>query len=237
MRALLRSLGAFVAGLLRRFYYWGFALFLDPGDVYSRLAPPNWWRPPAVPDPWPWVILAALLFWCAVLTYHELRRKHDDEFISDMNPKEMFRYLCDDAKWSEQFQDKLEWFHAVQQVVRDELRQGRRLRAMGRRDGTFDGRFVNPADFIDREFWEHGDLNWTRIIYVKYSGPIDAYDRTHEKTVVDVMLCRREVENIWPVRGWVRRKLRPTPFEPFEDPPSRPAPWLEPGSGAIPPSA
>ena len=225
MRALLISLWHFTLGIASRAYFWGFALFLDPGDIYGRLAPSDWWRPIAVPDPWPWVILATLVFWCAVLAYHEQRQRAEIDFVPDMDPKELYRYLWEDSKWGEQFDKKLVWFNAVKQAVTDELRQGRRLRCMARQPGSFgDGTFRYPADFVDREFWEHGELNWLRMIYVKGEPPIDAYDRKHERKIVDVRLCRKEVEAIWPTRNWLRRKLKPPKFSPFEDPMSRPPP-------------
>ena len=71
MRDLLHALGAFLIGILARFYFWIFALFLDPFDLYSRFKPSNWWDI-NMPQ---WIGLTALgllLLWSAFLTYFEI---------------------------------------------------------------------------------------------------------------------------------------------------------------------
>jgi hypothetical protein len=100
------------------------------------------------------------------------------------------------------------------------------LRAQGRPSGKWgDGSFRYPADFIDRDFWVDGDLNWMRILNADYEGDIDAWNPREKKSFDDVMFCRREVEGIWPKRGWLRRWFRPIPFKPIERPPYGPPPW------------
>lgn len=81
MRQLIHSLGLFIRGILRRAYYWGFALLLDPFDIYNRFIklylPEKWQADMNLPNEW-WGFgaLIVLLFWSAVLTYHELRQEN-----------------------------------------------------------------------------------------------------------------------------------------------------------------
>ncbi len=151
-----------------------------------------------------------------------------------LHPKDMLSYLCKDAKWALRFgADRLAWFKGTQLAIRDELRQGRRLRVHGRPAGKWgDGTFRHPADFIEPDFWAHGDLNWIRLLNAEYVGDIDAYNRGSgerpERSFDDVKFSRQELENIWPRRGWASRLLWPTPFEPFEYPPSgQDDPWAQ----------
>ena len=154
-------------------------------------------------------------------------------FVPDMHPKELFHYLCKDAHWATRFgADKLAWFNATKLALRDELLQGRVLRAQGRPAGKWqDGGFRYPADFIDRDFWRGGEINWMRLLNIDYSGDIDAYDPGHngraQVSFDDVKFCRREVEAIWPPRPWILRKFRPVPIEPFGKPPYGAAPWRQ----------
>jgi hypothetical protein len=59
--------------------------------------------------------------------------EHPQDFVADAHPKEVLRYLCKDAKWAQQFgSNRTAWFKSTSMALRDELRQGRRLRAQGR---------------------------------------------------------------------------------------------------------
>lgn len=89
MRSLLQSFGIYVQGILKRSYFWAFALFLDPFDLYGRFKPPNW-PEVQVPNWLGWAVLAALVFWTGLLTYHELRMltrpysAREDDLRSDL---------------------------------------------------------------------------------------------------------------------------------------------------------
>ena len=72
MSALLRSVWLFVFGIVSRVYYWGFALLLDPLDLYGRFKSPTW-PELDVPSSLGWGVLAFLVFWSAALTFHEVR--------------------------------------------------------------------------------------------------------------------------------------------------------------------
>ena len=80
MRQLIHSLGLFIGGILRRAYYWGFALLLDPFDIYNRFIKPSlpekWQADMNLPNEWGFGALIGLLIWSAVLTYHELRQEN-----------------------------------------------------------------------------------------------------------------------------------------------------------------
>ncbi len=191
-------------------------------QVMGRLLPTVW------PDELSWLAaaLAAVLFVVGVWgLVRDAKAKRPAEFVPDCHPKDLVRYLCDTAKWSERFEDKMAWYRATQLALRDELCQGRRLRAQGRPSGKWgDGSFRYPADFIEREFWVDGDLNWMRLLNADYEGDIDAWNRKEKKSFDDVMFCRREVEAIWPRRSWLRRRLYPTQLEVIEKPPYGPEP-------------
>ena len=195
-------------------------------QAMGKLLPSVW------PDEFSWLAAAAAGFLFVLGVWglgRDAYRQRQIAFVPDLHPKDLARYLCDAAKWSERFNDKLAWFGATKLALRDELRQGRRLKAHGRPSGKWaDGSFRHPSDFIEREFWIRGDLNWMRIINADYEGDIDAYDRGYgeqpKKSYDDVMFCRREVEAVWPKRSRLRRWLKPIPFEPFEVPPYGPEP-------------
>ena len=149
--------------------------------------------------------------------------------IGDMHPKELFSYLCGEARWGEQFSNRTEWFRAVQVLIRDALyHKDSPIQVSGRRPGRWDdGQPRYPADIVPRSFWQEGDLNWIIILNGAYSGPVDAYDRVAKQTVEDVMFYRHQVEAMWKRRSKLRRLIRPARFEPFEIIPSTSAPWLE----------
>lgn len=78
---LLGSAIAFLRGVLRRWYFWAFAILGDPFEVYAKwIRPllPGWdWLPMewVVPPMIGFVALILLLGWAALCTYHELRRE------------------------------------------------------------------------------------------------------------------------------------------------------------------
>jgi len=149
--------------------------------------------------------------------------------VYDMHPREVALYMANDARWGEQFKDKKSWYDAVEIALRDELRKGRRLKAEGRPSGKWgDGTFRYPADFIEREFWKQGNLNWIRLINADYHGDIDAYNHGYgdepKKSFDDVKFCRDEVMAIWPPRSKLGKWLRATPFTVIEKPPYGPPP-------------
>jgi hypothetical protein len=72
---LLASAPAFFWGVLRRFYYWAPAIFLDPFDFYERYLRPHVHRDIDMPSEWFPVALGGGMIWAAFLTYHELRSK------------------------------------------------------------------------------------------------------------------------------------------------------------------
>lgn len=79
MVALARSFWAFVGAVLRRVYFWGFALFLDPIDLLGRFpkgslpARAGEYLSGAMSTEMQWGIAVGLILWCAFLAYHEQR--------------------------------------------------------------------------------------------------------------------------------------------------------------------
>ena len=219
MNAYLKSGKLFLWGLVSRFYFWAFALFFDPLGIIRDWVP-SYADSVKVSAPLAWFILLSLLFWCAFLTYHDVRvQSAGADFYPDMTPKQLMRYLCDDAKFGDAYRDQKSWFFAAETAIRDELKKGRRLRAEGRLPGRWgDGQFRHPADFINKEFWINGHLNWIRILNSDYHGPIDAWDSVKKEGFEDIKFCREEVEAIWPKRNFLIRALMPRHFTPFEKP-------------------
>ncbi|OFW06504.1 MAG: hypothetical protein A3H96_12575 [Acidobacteria bacterium RIFCSPLOWO2_02_FULL_67_36] len=69
-----RSLRDFLLGIIRRFYFWLFAFFFDPWDVFERLLTFTVGRPVSIPVP-PWVFwgwLGCGIALAVFMTYHEL---------------------------------------------------------------------------------------------------------------------------------------------------------------------
>jgi hypothetical protein len=66
---------AFFGGVLRRFYYWAPAIFLDPFDFYERYLRPHVDRDIDIPAEWFPVVLGGGMILAAFRTYHELRGK------------------------------------------------------------------------------------------------------------------------------------------------------------------
>jgi hypothetical protein len=74
----LQSALLFLRGVCRRVYVWGFALFLDPVDLYDRFRryfDLTSWPELNVPNWLGITVLFGLLFWSAIATYHELRKE------------------------------------------------------------------------------------------------------------------------------------------------------------------
>ncbi len=73
MSVFLKAFAAFGIGILKRSYFWLFAIFLDPFDVYSRFKPTMW---PVINIPvWLfWAVLGGLFFLTAFLTYLDVWR-------------------------------------------------------------------------------------------------------------------------------------------------------------------
>ncbi len=226
MSAFLKSAKEFCWGIVSKTYVWLTSVILALADLYNRFIATESKQIELVG--WPYIIIGAA-FLAALVTYHQLRISTGKiEFKPDMSPKDLMRYLCKRAKFGREFDDRHSWWRAAQTEIRDELKKGRRLRAEGRAPGQWtDGQFRFPADFIEREFWQTGDLNWILIMNQDYDGPIDAFDRTTETSFVDVKFCRDEVELIWPKRNVLNFWLSPAHFEPFEKPEYRPPPWSE----------
>lgn len=75
------SVRLFLWGITKRCYYWAPFLFLDLFDIYEiyikpRL-PADWGGGIVLPAWWGFVLFSLMLFWAAILTYHELRTEKD----------------------------------------------------------------------------------------------------------------------------------------------------------------
>ena len=72
------SLRLFVWGVLRRWYYWAFAIALDPLELHNRflkdLLPFEFQKKLEMPSGVGRIVLVVLLLWASVCAYHELRR-------------------------------------------------------------------------------------------------------------------------------------------------------------------
>jgi len=64
-------------GVLKRFYFWGLSLLLDPFDFYDRyikqLLPESWRLNVDIPPLWGQYVLIGLIGLTVILSYHELR--------------------------------------------------------------------------------------------------------------------------------------------------------------------
>lgn len=210
MRALFRSLREFVGGILHRAYYWGFALILDPGDIYGRMAPPHWWRPPSLPDPWPWVILAALVYWCAVLTYHELRVKHGVKprgIDADMTVRQLFKYLIDETSYALRFDDFADRAEAVRTAIEDQMRMGR-IAVWGREKGIGDPGSLAP---IDGSRWTGNAIDLLSALDPDEKRIVKTWNGDY----VDLRVNREQIEQVWPRlsriakwRLWLSQRFR-----------------------------
>jgi hypothetical protein len=99
MRELWTSAVEFFWGMLRHAYFWGFALFLDPIDLYSRVKPD---KSPTfdLPDWIDWSIIAGLFFVSAVLTYHDLRSRMMPHATPNVTLRAAFAYIMRFSKWA-----------------------------------------------------------------------------------------------------------------------------------------
>ena len=195
VRSLARSFREFLIGVLRMVYYWGFALVLDPGDVYTRFAPPAWPRPPAVPDPWPWLILSALIFWCAVLTYHELRTRTANDPTWDISMRKAYRYLRLRSNWARQFSNSTDCALRAPGAIEDQLRTGN-LQCWGRDKSIFRAA-MQP---IDKEFWTGMTLD-VFTLWDRFDGPAESREGSHKGTRTrfeDLHVSRGQFETLWP---------------------------------------
>lgn len=81
-----QSTSFFLKGVLRRWYFWAFAILLDPFEIHNRFLkhslPFEWQRDIELPSQLGLLLLIVLLLWAGACTYHELRvqakRRTDD---------------------------------------------------------------------------------------------------------------------------------------------------------------
>jgi hypothetical protein len=166
--------------------------------------------------------------WALFRWSRDTSRPHD--FEANMHPRDFAEYMRSKAKWSERFDDRLDFYQSLELELRDKLYRKDGLQAQGRLSGKWgDGRFRNVADIIPRDYWKDGKINWMRLSNADYSGDIDAYvpGGRGEPSFDDVMFDRRQVEAFWPPRSWWRQKLRPAKFPLLEKPQYGPPPWLK----------
>lgn len=217
----------FLRGLIKRFYIWAGALFLDPAGILQA-GWPVYAEYTVVSTPWAWIILIGLLFWCAFLTYHEVRvQATAGVFKADLSPKDLVRYLRFQAEFGRDFRDPDAWFMAMSRVVRDELGRGN-IRAEGRQPSIGSGNVSRyPPEIIKRDFWWKGDVNWTLVWNADYVGPVDAFG-VNSCRYLEISFCREEVEAVWPRRSIMSRVVDPVPFAPFAKPPKgQSPPWRQ----------
>lgn len=193
MRSLFKSAWEFVRGVIRKVYLWGSAFILDPGDFYNKMAPPHWWRPPTLPDPWPWVVLAALVFWCAVLTYHELRMKYrvgPRGIDADMRLRDLFKYLMDETAFLISFSDFTDRAEAVRKAVEDQIRMGR-IAVWGRQTWADQHRTLGQ---IGGDYFTGNTIDLLSVLDPDESRP----SATWNEEYTDLRVNKEQIEQVWP---------------------------------------
>lgn len=202
----------FFCGILRRAYMWAPAFILDPYDLWNRIAKPVFdikWDLPWSTDWAPW-ILAGLLVWTGILTYHELRmRLPPEDTRPDMTLRAAFLYLISDSNWSmSRSYDGGDIVVQATKAVSDAAHSGR-LKSWGCRYSNYGN--VSQALIPTLAWSSPHNLSWFSIILDDVVQGRDVLSHpTEDGGYRDVMVSRRQIEQLWPKASLGARLLDKT---------------------------
>ena len=124
------SIHLFLVGLLKRAYYWVPPIFLDPFDVYNRYLKHVFHTGDIeMPSKWGLIAFVIMIFWAAIMTYHELRKttKSTYDELRKARLDELYKYLPEANK------DKI--FRIFYELLKE-------------------GRFLKNANTVRRQEWD-----------------------------------------------------------------------------------
>lgn len=190
--------------MFARAYYWLFALLVDPFDLYNQRLRPSEWPLYELGDNVFWTVLAALVLWTALLTYHDLRvSKPRAALVGDMPLSRVFSHLrpkdyleeirvTDEDGWAK---DTGIW-ELVGGHIKDAASQGRlQLWGRPRSERAF---HAPPLEPIPPEYWRRANFTYD---FLMIDAPNNVQCTFPEPGVVafhDVRVNAKQLKAIWP---------------------------------------
>ncbi len=210
---ILVSAREFAGGVLRRFYFWLPAVFLDPFDLYDRFKsslPERLQVEISFPSKWGLIALVVLLAWAAVLTFHKVRIERD-AFAQNRSPQP-------DMPLSQAVQGILGitelWGDGsagpIGQTLSD-IRQQAHLGTIsvwGRRDCPDGLESAYPLTEMHREDWDYIGISYLDFLSNEKGTTEVRRTNANVERYHDLHLNAAQVRLIWPPR----KKRRPWSF-------------------------
>jgi len=157
-----RSLGAFVLGILRRFWVWVPALLLDPYDLWARVIKPMLPTEHSFDLPWSvdWApfILALLIFWAAFLTYREIWR----QAVREPRPNMRFAEIVSRIVGTQNYWSGNNPNHVAEalRIIREKARLGLIDVWARERTANADWQEKEPLRPIHRDYWQNYQFDY-----------------------------------------------------------------------------
>lgn len=199
MREIARSIYLFCKFFLRHYYFWLFALLLNPIDLYGRFKLPDW---PSLPIPKEaQVAIAVVLILVSIIAaFHDARLMVPPKPQADMPLDEAIRYIAGRSIWLVVHNGDQDKLRSIARDLRDALSLGE-LHAFGRptigSHGVIPDTFDKPLASIPVDVWPThlisviGPLSGESIANTLYS--IEAKRTAY----YDIFLSRSEVMSRW----------------------------------------
>jgi len=216
MESIFRSASDFALGFLRRFYFWGVAIFLDPVDAWGRISKlfTNTPSDPfaAIPASWQISVATALVLWSAFMTYHELHKKLDQrENFPDLPARDAFRRVAEKSVFAKQHSNDAEWPFTLNDEIRGNLRLGR-LKSWGRRGYQMQLKgYKSPLQPIPEDHWNNYKLqSFDALRDIPLPHGMSSQADGGGSGYHDVHFKRSELDEIWrPLRFWEKWRAQP----------------------------
>jgi len=206
---LAQSMSLFLGGIIKRFYLWTPIVVLDPFDLNQKLVQPMlpeaWkFQLPWSPD-WAPVVLIGLIFWAAVLTFHEHRRYRPGR--PDWDENDVAKYLLASSKMMMRLSTNDRLINKIELSIRDAARCGT-IRVWGRPRRNPGG--VTPATEqpIPENYWEHGRFNIYKGLTTDGKGRnVRRVNIEGTRDYSDLKFNRKEIMMAWPKTNFLQRML------------------------------
>lgn len=205
MGAFCESLWLFLRGVLSRSYYWLFALLLDPTDAYNRFRPADWPRYDVSLEAF-FAVLAGLILWTALLTFHDLRVRTNEEIQEPTMPLYLAcRWIARDSVWAAKFDPTHDskWVSLVDEELMGKVLRSR-VELFGKRQ-----RRGHPKEPMQQVIsTAKSEVEWESSRLATAEPPTHMWQRGGD-SYYDVHLDEARVKQLWPRRSlwaWFRKR-------------------------------
>jgi hypothetical protein len=203
MWSLIESARLFLWGLIRRFYFWVFALFFDPFGVLKE-----WFTAYAdymsIPTFGALTLFLGLLFWCAILTYHELRIRTLERY-PNVPIERVFHYLRTQTTFGADIEDDGDFLIAAEREIGDQVRIGRFV---------LWGRPADPLGELGRrhpiraDTFDEVEIDLTRLVEPDVCSATTRPRSSHLNQAFCLEANEEAMRAIWPTKLWLSLWLK-----------------------------